>query len=368
MRVVIINSVYGLGSTGKICATIANRLTGEGNLVKVVYGRAAKEDGIPLISMEDKAGFYEHVMETRLFDHHGFASKRATAHLIKELDEFDPDMLLLHNIHGYYLNVEMLFSWIKSRSTMKTKWTLHDCWSFTGHCSHFLISGCNGWKTGCVKCVNKKSYPKCFGKSDSKNNYDRKRAAFVGVKDMELITPSRWLADLTRESFLHDYPVSVEHNKIDETIFHKASSRFKEAYGIEDRYMILGVSNVWSKRKGFDDFIAMSKVLPEKCIIVLVGVSEKQKKQLPSNCIGITRTSNQKELADIYCAADCFFNPTHEDNYPTVNLEANACGCYIYSYDVGGCKETFDSSNGTLIPVGQWMRVCEFIERKILNE
>lgn len=368
MRVVIINSVYGIGSTGKICAATANRMKNEGHDVKVVYGREAKEDSIPLISMKDKAGFYEHVMATRLFDHHGFASKRATARLIKELDCFDPDLIILHNIHGYYINVEMLFAWIKSKRSIKVEWTLHDCWAFTGHCSHFLISHCDEWKTGCKRCINKKGYPSCFGVSDSRRNYERKKESFCGVPNMKLITPSEWLSNLTRESFLCEYPATVVHNTIDGSVFHRVPSQFKKNHNIEDRYMILGVSNVWSKRKGFDDFISLARVLPENCVIVLVGVSEQQKKQLPSNCIGITRTSNQAELAEIYSAADCFFNPTYEDNYPTVNLEAAACGAFIISYDTGGCKETFDSNEGIIIPVGEWNRVCGYIEREMANE
>lgn len=368
MRVIIINSVYGIGSTGKICSAMAHKLKNEGHDVKVVYGRGAKKDDIPFISMQDKVGFFRHIIATRLFDHHGFASQKATARLIKDLDTFNPDLIILHNIHGYYINVEMLFAWIKSRPSVDVEWTLHDCWAFTGHCSHFLISQCNEWKTGCERCINKKSYPKCLGISDSKRNYERKKASFCGVPNMKLITPSKWLADLTRESFLCEYPVTVVHNKIDNSVFHKVPSQFKRNNNIENRYMILGVSNVWSKRKGFDDFISLSKALPESCVIVLVGVSEQQKKKLPANCIGITRTNNQVELAEIYSSADCFFNPTYEDNYPTVNLEAAACGAFIISYDTGGCKETFNSDQGIIVPVGEWHRVCEYLERIPLNE
>lgn len=363
MRVVIINSVYGFGSTGRICASIANQLKKDGHIVKCVYGRKVKSDGIDLISMKDNLSFISHVLETRLFDNHAFASRIATLRMLQKLDEFNPDLLWLHNIHGYYINVEMLFKWIKSKPNLKVKWTLHDCWSFTGHCSHFLNSGCNQWKTGCVKCGYKKTYPKCIGLSFSHRNYERKKKAFCGVHNLELITPSQWLADLTRYSFLSEYPVSVVYNTIDTSIFHKTDSSFKKMHGIESFRIILGVSNVWSKRKGFEDFLCLSKELPEEWRIVLVGVSEKQLKELPDNCIGIKRTSSQTELVDIYNSADIFFNPTYEDNYPTVNLEAKACGIFIISYDTGGCRETFNENEGTLIPVGKWNYVLDYIAK-----
>lgn len=364
MRIVIINSVYGVGSTGKICAAIANQLKNEGHTVKIVYGRSAKEDGNSLISMVDQIGFYGHVLGTRLFDHHAFSSKRATARLLKELDVFDPQLIWLHNIHGYYINAEMLFAWIKSRPSMKVRWTLHDCWSFTGHCSHFILNSCDKWKTGCKSCNYKQSYPKCIGISDSCNNYTRKKLAFSGVNDMELITPSKWLADLTRESFLCEYPVTIVHNTIDSSIFHRVKSNFKKRYNIENRYIILGVSNIWSKRKGFDDFIALSKIMSERFVIVLVGVSKKQKRLLPNNCIGITRTTNQSELAEIYSSADCFFNPTYEDNYPTVNLEAEACGTPVITYATGGAPETIKRADSVAVKVGDIDRVARLIQEK----
>ena len=368
MRVVIINSVYGFGSTGKICASIADQLKKDGHIVKCVYGRMVKEDGNDLISMKDNLGFLVHVFETRVFDNHAFASRIATSKMLKKLDEFNPDLLWLHNIHGYYINAEMLFSWIKSRPDMQVKWTLHDCWSFTGHCSHFLLSSCNQWKTGCNKCDYKESYPKCIGLSLSHRNYARKKKAFCGVQKMELITPSQWLADLTRHSFLCEYPVSVVYNSIDTSIFRRVDSSFKKKYDIENYKIILGVSSVWSKRKGFEDFLYLSKKIPEGWRIVLVGVSEQQLKGLPDNCIGIKRTSSQSEIVDIYNAADIFLNPTYEDNYPTVNLEAKACGAYIISYDTGGCRETFNNDEGMIIPVGQWDYLIEIIMNKTVNE
>lgn len=350
MRVLLINEVFGTTSTGKICAQIAEQLETEGCEVKVAYGRWAE---VP--KKYQRFAHYIgsdfdvkiHALQTRLFDTHGFGSKHATRKFLEWAEKYKPDLLWLHNLHGYYINVEMLFDWIKKHPEMQVRWTLHDCWAFTGHCSY---------------CSQLRRYPACFAMSSVSKNFERKRRAFTGVKNMTLITPSMWLADLTRQSFLKEYPVEVHYNTIDNSIFKPTPSDFRERYGLQDKIIVLGVANVWEDRKGLFDFYKLAEMLDDRYVIVLVGLSEKQIDDLPKNIKGIQRTNSPQELAAIYTAADVFVNPTYEDNYPTVNLEAQACGTRVLTYDAGGSKETIKTQNSCAIATGNVNGLKEKIE------
>ena len=341
MKVLQINTVCGVGSVGRIVRQIHEALQEKGHESYIAYGRKPLGcDGA--IRIGEDLDVYFHVFLTRVFDLHGFGSKKATKKFLKIVEEINPDIIHLHNIHGYYLNIEVLFDFLKSFDK-PVVWTLHDCWAFTGHCSYFTYAKCERWKTGCYSCPEKKSYPRSVIFDNSKSNYARKKKAFTGAKNMTLVTPSQWLAGLVKESFLRDYPVQVIPNGIDTEVFKPTPSDFKKRYGLDGKFLILGVANVWGKRKGFDYFLDLSKYLSDDEIIVLVGLSDERIKNLPNNIIGIKRTNSAKELAEIYTAADVFFNPTLEDNYPTVNLEAQACGTYVITFDSGGAKETIIS-------------------------
>lgn len=341
MKVLQINTVCGVGSVGRIVRQIHEALREKGHESYIAYGRKPLRcDGA--IRIGGDLDVYFHVFLTRVFDLHGFGSKKATKKFLKIVEEINPDIIHLHNIHGYYLNIEVLFDFLKSFDK-PVVWTLHDCWAFTGHCSHFTYAKCERWKTGCYSCPEKKSYPRSVIFDNSKSNYARKKKAFTGAKNMTLVTPSQWLAGLVKESFLGDYPVQVIPNGIDTEVFKPTQSGFRKRYGLDGKFLILGVANVWEKRKGFDCFLDLSKYLSDDEIIVLVGLSDERIKNLPNNIIGIKRTNSAKELAEIYTAADVFFNPTLEDNYPTVNLEAQACGTYVITFDSGGAKETIIS-------------------------
>lgn len=365
MRILMINSVCGIRSTGRICTDQAEILESEGHECKIAYGREAVPKKYQRYAIRIGNDFDNKIagMLTRLTDRHGFSNKRATKRFLKWADSYNPDMLWLHNIHGYYINVEMLFDWIKSRPQMKVRWTLHDCWAFTGHCSYFTAVGCDKWKTCCGNCEQKRKYPASLIFDNSHKNFERKKAAFTGVKDMTLITPSNWLKELVEQSFLAEYPVEVVNNTIDTSVFKPTPSDFRKRYNLEDKRVILGVSSVWEKRKGFDDFLSLSKLIGEDYRIVLVGLNKKQKKCLPENIIGIERTNSTRELAEIYTAADVFVNLTYEDNYPTVNLEARACGMPIITYQVGGSPESA-GEEARLVNVGNvekiYEEVCKF--------
>lgn len=318
----------------------------------IAYGRGEPVPGYNSIKIGSGLDSKIQGLETRLLDLHGYGSCRATRRFLKEIDAWGPDIVHLHNIHGYYINFEILFAWIKAHPERQVLWTLHDCWSFTGHCSYFTAVGCEQWKTRCTHCVQLRRYPKCLFHGNVKRNFDRKQAAFTGVANMKLIVPSHWLEGLVKQSFLKEYPIEVAYNTIDATVFKPTPSDFRARYGLQDKKVILGVASVWEDRKGLNDFVKLAQMLDDTYAIVLVGLTEQQIRQMPENIIGIRRTNSARDLAAIYTAADIFVNPTYEDNYPTVNLEAQACGTPVITYDVGGCKETLHNSNSTAILCG----------------
>ncbi len=374
-KILFVNSVFGYGSTGKIVLDLAKGYESKGYDVKIAYGRCDKINNEDIDKFQKygvrigiNMDVYFHVIKTRLLDKHGLASKGATKAFIKWADEYDPDEVWLHNLHGYYINYEMLFAWIKSRPKMQVKWTLHDCWAFTGHCTHFMYPKCDKWKDQCYNCPEKSRYPQAIT-DNSKDNYVRKKRAFTGVSNLTLITPSEWLKSEVEKSFLSEYPVQVVCNRIDESVFKPTPSSFKQDHGLEDKKIILGVANGWNKRKGLDDFVELSHLISKAnrtdLKVVLVGLTDAQIKAIKNTApdiLALPRTSNAKELAKIYSAADVFVNPTYEDNYPTVNLEAEACGTPVISYDTGGCRETIKRPDSFVVEKGPENLSAKIIE------
>lgn len=365
LRYVQLNSFYN-GSTGSIMRSFHAQLSSYGVDSYCFWGRRHDTIDDHMACCATNPEVYLHGVMTRLRDRMGFYSKRDTARLLERLDEIDPDVVHLHNIHGYYVNIEMLFSWL-SRHRCQVRWTLHDCWAFTGHCAYFTYVKCAQWMTHCAyseDCPQPDAYPKTICKTNCVRNFEDKKRVFTSVppERMTLICPSQWLADLVGKSFLKGYPVEVRHNTIDRTVFKPTPSDFRKRYGIGDRFMILGVASPWTERKGLGDFIRLAGELDgETNVIVLVGLTERQIKSLPMGVIGITRTDSPQELAGIYTTADVFFNPTVEDNYPTVNLEAEACGTPVITYDTGGCRETILLSESTC--VGGFSQALHFFRR-----
>ena len=353
LRYVQLNSFYN-GSTGTIMRNLHHELTERGVDSYIFWGRRHNTISDHEQCCASKAGYLSHGAMTRLHDRMGFYSKRDTAKLLKRLDDIDPDVVHLHNIHGYYVNIEMLFSWLASHRC-QVKWTLHDCWAFTGHCAHFTYVKCAQWQSHCAYskcCPQLDTYPITISKTNCARNYEDKKRIFTSVppERMTLITPSQWLADLVGESFLKDYPVEVRHNVIDTDVFKPTPSDFRERYGIGDRFMVLGVASPWTKRKGLPDFVRLAEKLDsDKFVVALVGLSDRQLQALPRGVFGLKRTNSPQELAGIYTTADVFFNPTVEDNYPTVNLEAEACGTPVITYDTGGCRETLHRADSSFV-------------------
>lgn len=369
MKILQINSVCGVGSTGRIATDLYKILEEQGHECKIAYGRGTAPEGIDSIKIGSNLDNYIHVFKTRVFDRHGFGSINATKKFIEEVKEYDPDVIHLHNIHGYYINIEILFNYLKE-ANKPVIWTLHDCWAFTGHCAYFDYVGCSKWKNGCNKCPQKEGYPTSKVFDNSKLNYEKKRELFTSVKNMTIVTPSKWLANLVKESFLGKYPVEVINNGIDLDIFKPTKSDFRERYGLEDKFIVLGVASVWEERKGLKYFVELSKELSDDYKIVVVGVNKNQKEELPKTILAITRTNNVNELVEIYTAADVFVNPTLEDNFPTTNLESIACGTHVITFNTGGSPESIENGVGLVIEkdnLKELIVAIESIKNNIFN-
>ena len=365
MKVFQINTVLN-GSTGKIARGIYEIAKQNGIEGRIAYSRGPVIDNPDFIKFGSKLGVYVHGMLARVFDTVGLHSSFATKKLIREIEKFNPDIIHLHNLHGYYLNYKMLLKYIAAKN-IKTIYTLHDCWSFTGHCAHFDMAGCHKWKTLCCNCPNKSAYPKSFLFDRSRKNYNLKKKLFENIKDLTIVTPSNWLAGLVKESFLNKFDVKVIHNGIDLEVFKPTESDFRKKYGLENKKILLGVAGVWNARKGLDDFIKLRKQLNDDYAIVLVGLTKKQISTLPAGILGITRTESAMELAGIYTTADVFVNPTYEDTFPTVNLEALACGTPVITYNTGGSPECVDDTCGFIVDKGDVLSLKNTIDQLVFS-
>lgn len=355
MRIAEINMLH-YGSTGKIMLGVAACARESGHEVRCFSPRAYQRYGkMPTPKIENHTYFGSHwenmfhYILSRLTGFTGCGSVVGTKQLLRKLDAFQPDIIHLHNLHNCSICVPMLFRYIKKRN-IPTVWTLHDCWSMTGKCPHFTMVKCDKWKTGCHQCGQINEYPKSFV-DRTKTMWKWKKKWFTGVENLTIVTPSQWLADLVKQSYLKDYPVRVIHNGIDLNVFKPTPSDFREKHGIsQDERVILGVAFGWGKRKGLDVFVELAKRLNKSFRIVLVGTSDEIDAELPDSVLSIHTTQNQKELAEIYSVADLFVNPTREENYPTVNMEAIACGTPVLTFRTGGSPEILNEKTGVVVP------------------
>ena len=350
MKVYLINTVCGVGSTGKIAAALLQLLKKNGHEGRIAYGVGEAKSVEPgeAYRIVSRGQYYAHNLLSRLTGREGRFSAAATQKLTADIRAFDPDVIHLHNLHGHYLNYEVLFRFLKEFGKPLV-WTLHDCWAMTGQCTHFMAVNCEKWKTGCKNCSMLGEYPQCYTRGDVPGNYARKKSAFTGVPDLTLVTPSRWMAEAAKGSFLGEYPVHVIHNGIDLSVFRPTESDFRKKYQCEDKTVLLGVAFDWGYRKGLDVFAELAKRLDERYQIVLVGTNDAIDRQLPENIISIHRTQDQRELAQIYSAADLLVNPTREEAFGLVNAEALACGTPVLTFRTGGSPEIPDESCGCVV-------------------
>ena len=354
MRVFIINSVCGVGSTGKIVTDLCDVLKQNGHEVKVAFGigNATRILSSQTIKISNSTDYYIHNALSRITDRAGFYSIKATKKLIHSIQEFKPDIIHLHNLHGYYLNIRLLFQYLK-KANIPVVWTLHDCWALTGHCAHFSYVQCDKWIVGCDHCPQLRSYPKCYAFDSSKRNYVEKKSLFTSIPQMIIITPSEWLASIVQKSFLSIYPLHVISNGIDLNVFKPTKSNFRNEYRVGNKKIVLAVSNVWGEKKGIADIFKLSHFLDyDKYQIIMVGVTESQISLVPKEIIAIQRTSNVQELVEIYSAADVFINPSYEETMGLVTAEALACGTPAVVYDKTAVPEIVDEKSGKIVPAG----------------
>ncbi len=370
MKIVQINTVTGVGSIGRICVDLYDTLQKCGHEAYIAYGRGGSDSRFQNYKIGNTWDFGCHVMKNFFQGKSGFGSAGVTKKLIKWLEEIKPNVIHLHNIHGFYLQTEMLFAYLK-KVDIPVVWTLHDCWSFTGHCAYFDYIGCQKWcQGGCYDCkVHAKAYPYALFKDNTEQNYRVKREAYTGVKNLTIVTPSQWLAQLVKKSFLKEYPVKVIPNGINLDVFTPGDgepSAKADACGIQDKYAVLGVANRWEERKGLVYFEKLAERLPDNYKITLVGVDKKQAKQLAKKykngkLTPITRTANAGQLAQLYRDADVYVNATLEDNFPTTNLEALACGTPVVTFATGGSGESLSDTCGIVVPKGDFDMLSEKI-------
>lgn len=347
-RILFINSVCGNGSTGRIVSELYRYMEESGYECVVAYGRKDAPKAYKTIKIGCNASVYLHGIISRITDLHGFYSTLSTKRLLRKIDRYNPDIIHLHNLHGYYINVKLLFEYLAERN-IHVIWTLHDCWAFTGHCASFDAIGCEKWRVMCGKCPQKRAYPASFVLDSSKWNYLHKRELFTKLNSLTIVVPSVWLKERIKESFLSKYNVSVIQNGIDLTIFRPVDNDIKSIYHIEDKTVILGVANVWTHNKGLHHFLRLASQLDDAYQIILVGLTEKQIAVLPSRILGIKKTNCTEELVKFYSAADILFNASIEETMGMVTIEALACGTPVLAFNRTAIPETFDQTCGILL-------------------
>ena len=355
MKVLFINANCGVGSTGRICTDLYSMLKVKGHEARIAYATtpAIGCDEADTFKIHGKIDYYVHNLLAKATDRTGFFSDRVTKRLIQYIIKENPDIIHLHNIHGYYVNIKILFEFLKQLDK-PIVWTLHDCWAFTGHCSHYSYEGCMKWLSGCHHCTQLKSYPVSFGLDSSERNYKDKKNLFTSIPKLWITTPSQWLAHQVKKSFLGKYDIYPIYNGIDLSVFKHVDSNIKSKLGIaKQKKVLLGVSFVWNDRKGFSDMLELDSNLDHnKYQLLLVGLSNEQLKLIPKSILGLARTHSVYELVELYSMADIFINTSYEETMGLVTAEALACGTPAIVYDQTAVPEIVDSTSGFVVSAG----------------
>lgn len=360
MRILQINCIANSCSTGRIAEQVGELAQQEGWESYIAYGQYAYTSSSKLIRIANKFDLGIHFIETRLLDRHGLSSRLATKRLIKKVKEINPDIIHLHNIHGYYLNYPILCDYLIS-SGKPVVWTMHDCWALTGHCAYFDTANCERWKSGCFQCPLKSIYPKSIFADRSQKNYIQKTQWFTALDNLTIVAVSGWLNDIVKQSILKEKRLELIHNGIDIKRFHPVEN-VDNHYHFQGKKVLLGVVASWTVEKGFYDFISLSKHISDEYCIVMVGVNDSMKKKLPHNIIGINKTENLETLSQLYSRALVLLTLSHNDTFPTTNLEALACGTPVITYPTGGSPEAVDDKTGFVVEAGDFDKVIEAIK------
>ena len=361
MNIVYINTVNNTGSTGRITYDLSHIAEENGLASYIAYGRGVVPSNSNEYRIGNRLDFFHHVGFHFMTGRNGFFSRSVTERFLHWLDDIKPDLIHLHNIHGFYIHVGMLFDYIRQHN-IPVVWTLHDCWPFTGHCAYFDYAQCSRWQSGCHDCsIYRSAYPYSIFRDNSRENYALKKEAFSNVKNLTIVSPSNWLSDMVKSSFLSTYPVKVIPNGINLQTFRPLDTEIKTAHAKN----ILGAANVWTERKGLSAFLKLADMLDDSYHITLVGLNRKQQahisRQYPHKITAIQRTQNLNELVELYNNAFVFVNPTLEDNFPTTNLESLACGTPVITYRTGGSPESLDSSCGIVVEKDDISSLCRAI-------
>lgn len=363
MHVIFIN-LGNFGSTGNIILDLANALEKEGDIGTICCpsSRTNRKKNIRnQIFIGSRLGRNIHLLLGKLTGLHGLFSIIDTYNFLRKIDRINPDVIHLHNLHDCYINLPILFHYLK-KSNANIIWTLHDCWSITGSCTHFSMIKCEKWKYGCVDCPQINVYPSSLI-DQSKVMWRMKKKLFTGIEHMTLVAPSNWLQSVIQQSFMSHYNTKTILNGVNLVIFKKTKSNFRAQYSLENKNVVLGVAFSWSSKKGLDIFIRLAKDLPESYQIILVGVTPQIKVNLPNNIISIAQTSNQLELAQIYSASDVFVNPTREEVLGLTNIEALACGTPVVTFNAGGSPECLDDKSGYIVEIDDYIS----LKKKIMD-
>ncbi len=356
-------AVGNTGSVGTIAESIGKIAIENGWESYIATGRSSRPSESEKIKIGTNLDVVLHGLETRLFDRHCLASRQATKRLISIIKAINPDIIHLHHLHGYFINIEILFEYL-NKSNTPVVWTFHDCWSFTGHCAHFEYVGCEKWKTECHHCPQTKEYPSSLLIDRSRKNFQLKKQLFTSVKNMTIVSVSNWLDKVVGDSFLKSLPRQVIYNGIDVSIFTSSANRqkIKENLNITGKFLILGVAGVWGIKKGLYDFHELSKRLGQNDQIVLVGLNKSQISNLPSNIIGLPLTENKKELSDFFAIADVYVNLSVEETFGLTTAEALSCGTPAIVYNATACHEIIDSDTGIVVNKNDIKSLIEAIE------
>lgn len=371
MKVLQINTFYGYGSTGRIMREIKEVAEADGIESYAAFGfgyNPTSEEKETVYRIESDRELLVSKLWTKTIGHHGFNNKAETKRLLAWIDKVQPDIIHMHNIHNHYVNIRILLEYI-AKKNIPCVLTMHDCWTFTGHCAYFDYSGCDKWKTGCHYCPSLREYPKTFAQIDpSPWNYKMKQRLFAPLH-ITFVSPSQWLCDLQRFSFLKDKPCVVINNGVDTEVFRPIKSNVREEYGIGNRKMILAVAGGLAPRKGRKYLLKLPTLLHDDEVLVIVGLLKGQEKLLPamSRVIGIQRTKTADELVGLYSEADVFINPTLEDNFPTTNIEALACGTPLVAFSSGGSAEVITKDTGIAVMPGDMAGLITAIRRVLKN-
>lgn len=352
-KVFHISGALNFGAPGRICEQIALLAQKRGYECFVAHStRNENPSQLSHYAMTTKKDEVLHALGAKFLDLHGLLSTSQTKALVERIKNFHPDIIHLHNIHGYFCNFKVLFEYLDTIDT-PVVWTMHDCWPFTGRCFHFVGANCYKWKTGCFDCKAEAGYTVSKYYDRSKSLYELKKHLFSSVRNMIMVPVSDWQASFLRESFLRNYDVHTIHNGVDLDKFRPMEGqRLRDMHHLNGKFVILGVASPWNTRKGFDDFCKLRSMLDESFSIVMVGLKPEQSSKLPEGIVGITRTESQQELAEYYSMADCFVNLTYLDTFPTVNIEALACGTPVLTYRTGGSPEAVDDKTGIVVEQG----------------